>query len=58
MIQVTLKDGSKKEYRKGITIKEVAQDISAGLTRLRKKLAEAGLEDFIVTKKGMGYMVK
>jgi threonyl-tRNA synthetase len=34
MIQVTLKDGSKKEYRKGITIKEVAQDISAGLARV------------------------
>jgi threonyl-tRNA synthetase len=33
MIKVTLKDGSVKEYNKGITIKEVAEDISAGLAR-------------------------
>ncbi|MEG2105163.1 MAG: DNA-binding response regulator, partial [Oscillospiraceae bacterium] len=26
-------------------------------TRLRRKLADAGLSDFIVTKKGVGYMV-
>ncbi|NLY96110.1 MAG: response regulator transcription factor [Clostridiaceae bacterium] len=32
--------------------------LTVNVTRLRKKLAEAGLEDFIVTKKGMGYMVK
>ncbi len=34
MIKVTLKDRSVKEYNKGITIKEVAQDISAGLARV------------------------
>ncbi|MBS4539611.1 response regulator transcription factor [Clostridium sp. D2Q-11] len=28
------------------------------ITRLRKKLTSIGLEDFIVTKKGIGYMVK
>ncbi|HHW48418.1 MAG TPA: threonine--tRNA ligase [Clostridiaceae bacterium] len=33
MIKVTLKDGSVKEYNKGITIKEVAESISAGLAR-------------------------
>ena len=34
MIKVTLKDHSVKEYNEGITIKEVAQDISAGLARV------------------------
>lgn len=33
MIKVTLKDGSSKEYQSGITIKEVAESISAGLAR-------------------------
>ena len=34
MIKVTLKDGSCKEYQGGITIKEVAESISAGLARV------------------------
>lgn len=34
MIKVTLKDGSVKEYDKGITVKEVAESISAGLARV------------------------
>ncbi len=34
MIKVTLKDGSSKEYQNGITIKEVAESISAGLARV------------------------
>lgn len=34
MIKVTLKDRSVKEYKEGITIKEVAEDISAGLARV------------------------
>ncbi|AEY65310.1 threonine--tRNA ligase [Clostridium sp. BNL1100] len=33
MIKITLKDGSNKEYQNGITIKEVAESISAGLAR-------------------------
>jgi len=33
MIKITLKDGSSKEYPKGITVDEVAQDISMGLAR-------------------------
>lgn len=32
--------------------------LTVNITRLRKKLAEAGLEDFIVTKRGLGYMVQ
>lgn len=34
MIRITLKDGSTKEYTEGITIKEVAESISAGLARV------------------------
>lgn len=34
MIKITLKDGSIKEYDKGITIKQVAESISAGLARV------------------------
>lgn len=31
--------------------------LTVNMTRLRKKLEAAGLKDFIVTKKGLGYMV-
>ena len=31
--------------------------LSVNVNRLRKKLAEMGLEDYIVTKKGMGYRI-
>lgn len=34
MVKVTLKDGSVKEYNKEITIKEIAESISAGLARV------------------------
>ncbi|WP_024833606.1 threonine--tRNA ligase [Ruminiclostridium josui] len=33
MIKITLKDGIIKEYQKGVTIREVAESISAGLAR-------------------------
>ena len=33
MIHITLKDGSSKQYPKGITVKEAAESISAGLAR-------------------------
>lgn len=32
--------------------------LTVNMARLRKKLAESGLEDFITTKKGLGYMVE
>jgi DNA-binding response OmpR family regulator len=32
--------------------------LTVNMTRLRKKLEEVGLHDFIVTKKGIGYMVE
>lgn len=31
--------------------------LTVNITRLRKKLADAGLSDFITTKKGMGYLL-
>lgn len=31
--------------------------LTVNITRLRKKLADAGLIDFIATKKGMGYLI-
>ena len=31
--------------------------LTVNIGRLRKKLAAAGLTDFIVTKKGMGYLI-
>lgn len=34
MINITLKDGSLKQYPKGITVKEVAESISTGLARV------------------------
>jgi len=32
--------------------------LSVNVNRLRKKLSDAGLEDFILTKKGIGYRLK
>ena len=32
--------------------------LTVNVTRLRRKLAGAGLTDFIVTKKGIGYLVE
>lgn len=34
MIKITLKDGSMKEYESGVTVREVAESISAGLARV------------------------
>ena len=33
MITITLKDGSKKKYKKNITVIDVAKDISEGFAR-------------------------
>ena len=32
--------------------------LTVNVARLRKKLSEEGLEDFITTKKGIGYLIK
>lgn len=34
MIQIKLKDGSVKSYKKGTTVLEIAKDISEGLARI------------------------
>lgn len=34
MIKITLKDGSVRHYQSGVTVKEIAADISAGLARV------------------------
>lgn len=31
--------------------------LTVNITRLRKKLEDAGIEDFVKTKKGIGYLV-
>ena len=31
--------------------------LTVNVTRIRKKLKEIGLEDFVKTKKGIGYMI-
>ena len=31
--------------------------LTVNMTRLRRKLEAAGLEDFVVTKKGLGYRI-
>lgn len=31
--------------------------LNVNINRLRKKLSELGLEDYLITKRGMGYMV-
>ena len=32
--------------------------LTVNIARLRKKLEDAGLDEFIVTKKGLGYLVE
>jgi DNA-binding response OmpR family regulator len=32
--------------------------LTVNVTRLRKKLQEAGMEDYIKTKKGLGYIIE
>ena len=34
MMIITLKDGSKKEYNQGMTVIDIAKDISEGLARM------------------------
>lgn len=52
MIKVTLKDGSVTEYHEGVSIKEVAESISAGLARV----ALAGEVDGVV--KDLSYKIE
>lgn len=50
MIKITLKDGSAKEYEAGISIKEVALSISAGLARVALAAEVDGIVKDLSTK--------
>lgn len=65
MLQILLENKSKVVSRDTIMTRLWETDsyiddntLTVNITRLRKKLQEAGLSDFITTKKGMGYMVE
>lgn len=64
ILQILLENKSKTVYRDTIMTRLWETDsyiddntLTVNITRLRKKLQEAGLSDFITTKKGIGYMV-
>ena len=64
ILQILLEHGGKVVSRDGIMTKLWENDsfvddntLTVNVTRLRKKLEGMGLEGFIVTKKGMGYMI-
>lgn len=65
ILQVLLDNKSKAVSRDTIMTKLWETDsyiddntLTVNITRLRKKLQEAGLSDFITTKKGIGYLVE
>lgn len=65
ILQVLLENKGKAVSRDSIMIKLWETDdyiddntLTVNIARLRKRLQEVGLEDFIVTKKGIGYMVE
>ncbi len=64
ILQILLEHGGKVVSRDAIMTKLWENDsfvddntLTVNVTRLRKKLEGMGLEGFIVTKKGMGYMI-
>ncbi|MDO4339738.1 MAG: response regulator transcription factor [Eubacteriales bacterium] len=64
ILQILFENGGKVVSRDAIMIKLWENDsfvddntLTVNMTRLRKKLEGMGLKDFIVTKKGLGYMV-
>lgn len=64
ILQILMEHGGKVVSRDAIMTKLWENDsfvddntLTVNVTRLRKKLEGMGLEGFIVTKKGMGYMV-
>lgn len=65
IIQILLENHGKIVPRDAIMAKMWESDsfiddntLTVNITRLRKKLEDAGLHDFIATKKGIGYMVR
>lgn len=64
IMQILFEQGGKVVSREAIMTKLWESDsfvddntLTVNITRLRKKLEGIGLESFIVTKKGMGYMI-
>lgn len=65
ILQILMENAGKAVARDAIMTKLWESDsyiddntLTVNVTRLRKKLEDAGLDDFIQTKKGIGYMVK
>lgn len=64
IMQILLENAEKVVSREEIMISMWNSDrfiddntLTVNITRLRKKISDIGLEDFIITKKNMGYMV-
>lgn len=64
ILQILFENGGKVVSRDAIMTKLWENDsfvddntLTVNMTRLRKKLEGMGLKDFIVTKKGLGYMI-
>lgn len=65
ILQVLIENKGKAVSRENIMVKLWETDsyvddntLTVNITRLRKKLQELGLNNFIITKKGIGYMVE
>lgn len=65
ILQILLENKGRAVSRDNIMLKLWETDsyiddntLTVNITRLRKRLQEVGLSDFIVTKKGVGYMVE
>ncbi len=65
MLQLLLENAGKIVSREALMIRLWESDsfiddntLTVNMTRLRKRLAEIGLSDFVKTKKGLGYLVE
>ncbi|MDO4927428.1 MAG: response regulator transcription factor, partial [Turicibacter sp.] len=65
MLQLLLENVGKIVSREALMIRLWESDsfiddntLTVNMTRLRKRLAEIGLSDFVKTKKGLGYLVE
>lgn len=65
ILQILFENAGKTVSRDAIMIKLWDSDsfiddntLTVNINRLRKKLEDAGLSDYVITKKGLGYMVK
>ena len=60
ILQVLMEQKGRVVSREDIMVKLWEDDstLTVNVTRLRKKLEKMGVTDFIVTKKGIGYMIQ